>query len=283
MANKQKDIIKDVKNALVEVLERVATNGGLITYSELIRQVADNSQCEKEFADPVKGGRRRLVDYLDKINLDSANDKGVLLSVVVVGEHGMPDSGFFDKLRNRPQWGLQRWRSASVMTAPLSDIFREELSAVYHLYDARQKIYVFMDLENISKPGRECVLRWLAEHCYVSGVALTAQEHNANKAPAFLREFNIDFIRVSNSGGNAADAALLAVFGGMAHHIARRDFVCFVGDDQIYNQAVELSLKDKIKVLRFGRSGAKEWMPDNKGEYHFFDINDPAGWRFPKA
>ena len=81
MANKQKNIIKDVKSALIEVLERVAKNGGLITYSELICQVAGNSQCEKEFADPVKGGRRRLVDYLDKINLDSANDKGVLLSV----------------------------------------------------------------------------------------------------------------------------------------------------------------------------------------------------------
>ena len=258
---------KDKRMTLKGKLEVCAGEGEVISYRELAAHLGES-------------GRRNLVDELDKINNETCNRWDVLLSAVVVGENGMPDSGFFDKFRGG-SWALKRWEGRS-RDLDSRAIFREELAAVYESYSAQVWVHVFIDLENTPKDARWNALRWLIARDYsLRGVAFTKQEHKKTREPASLREIGIDFYRVPEieKGGQEADAAILVEFGRVTHRVTTRDFVCFMSiSDRIYKVASEIALRENLRVLRFCDDKTRKWKPKSEGAYCAFDINAPETW-----
>ena len=120
---------KDIKDMLVKTAQR----GSLCTYDELVDKFQPDS-------------RRDLYSALDKINTETYDAEGYLLSSVVIGEDGLPGPGFFRKLRN----GDWRPKDAVVANAPARDIFRDELVKAYDCWRAPRKILPFIDLENMA-------------------------------------------------------------------------------------------------------------------------------------
>ena len=251
--------------ALKARLEQCARDGEVIAYRDLAADFGDIR-------------RRELVDRLDKINAETCHRRGILLSVVVVGHNGMPDSGFFDK-----EWPLPRWKDRKWEDVDSRTIFREELAAVYHEYDAPVRVYVSIDLENASNDGWRNALCWFRERGYrLFGVACTKNENK--KARRWLNQeefYDIEFRLVPSIGrkGQEADAAVLVEFGRVTHRVTTRDFVCFIAvADRIYKPAVEIALSEKMKVLRFCSGETLKWRPKNEGVYHPFDIKSPESW-----
>ena len=262
------------KYAAIAKMEEHAKKGSVIAYRDLAELLGGS-------------GRRNLVDTLDSINEKTYRKQDILLSAVVVGDNGMPDSGFFDKFRVG-RWPLVRWEGRN-RDLDSRAIFREELAAVYERYDAREKVYVCIDLENASgASGSEWQnpLNWLRERGYrVFGVACTKHKNQkAQKAKEWLaQEFDgIEFRYAPTVGkkGQEADAAILIEFGRATHRVTIRDFVCFIaGADKVYKAATKIALGEGMKVLRFCNSEAAKWNPKSKGFYRSFDINaSPESW-----
>ena len=240
--------------------------GSVIAYRDLAELLGGSS-------------RRNLVDTLDSINEKTYRQQDILLSAVVVGDNGMPDSGFFDKFR-AGRWLLRRWEGRN-RELDSRDIFREELAAVYDFHDAPVKVHVFIDLENTPNEGRWNALNWLKGRGYqLSGVACTKQKHRETREPARLDDCDIAFRPVPSigSGGQEADAAILVEFGRVTHRITRRDFVCFMGSDKIYKPIANIALSEGMRFLHFAKADDKSQVPawepkDNKDAYRVFDIN----------
>ena len=256
-----------MKNAIAGEIEKAAGQGRFVSYRELSKFAV-----EKYPAEFPKNNRRRLIECLDEINHKSRR-KGFLLSAIVVNDDGMPDSGFFRKLR------MGEWGKIPEDIGRESDekIFRREASAVFHAHDARVGVLVLIDLQNVpNKNGeRDKALNWLGDHANVRGYSFAFPEHR--KKLREVRRHRIEKRDVVNSGLNAVDAALLVEFGRKAFRVPERDFVCIMGRDGIYNQAAVLALESGVKVLRF-YAGDMDWEPDNKdkGFYRAFNLADPV-------
>ena len=248
-------------------LEVCAREGGVITYRELSALIGE-------------GGRRNLVDELDKVNNETCRRRGILLSAVVVGENGMPDSGFFDKFRGE-DWPLKRWEGRS-RNLDSRVIFREELAAVYEHYDAPVRVHVLIDLENTPTKKWKNALDWLEKRSYRrSGSAFTKHARKLSTIAYLEDRHNIGFYRVPEieKGGQEADAAILVEFGRVTQRVTTRDFVCFMSNaDRIYKAASEIALRENMRVLRFCDSKTRKWTPKSKGVYCAFDIDAPATW-----
>ena len=260
-----------VKDALAAEIKKAAEAGRFASYRELAEFAAQ--KWPKEFP---KNDRRRLVDYLDAINRDSRR-MGILLSVIVVGNDGMPDFGFFQKLKAN-EWPMKRLSPQDIGLESDEKIFRREAAKVFRACEARKGIHVFMDLQNIPVQGEKefrgwiAALEWLARWGRLSGRAYSTDPHKKRKP--VLNKHGIQKEDVSKSGKDAADAALLVEFGRGAFRVPDRDFVCIMGSDEIYNQAVELAVRDGINVLRFCGGTALQWEPKSEARFYCaFDIN----------
>ncbi len=270
-------------------LESVAKKGETLGYTKL------RDAIRRQFAGQGNWGRREMVELLDEINRETSLPlHGILLSVVVVNNQGIPDSRFYEKWRDE-EWG-HREIPGENSRASASDlaIFREELAKVYDIHDAPRKIHVYMDLENIpGEPARgktdrrtafaaaKEILSWLAkkENVQISGKAFTAKkEKNPYKSwKSMLNGHKIDIVEVLPTGKNAADAALTMAFGAVKDRIIGRDYACFVvGEDEIYNQLVADALSREINILHFGKAD-RELNPDFRN-YRFFDIDNSDKW-----
>ena len=274
--SKNKTRNKYVKKDLARKIEAAAERGRFIPYRELADFAAE--KYPKEFP---KNDRRRLVDYLDAINRDSCRD-GYLLSIIVVNDDGMPDSGFFRKLKEGA-WPMKRLSPPSVEHERDEKIFRHEAARVFRAFRAPVGIHVFMDLENIPAQGerdnRESALDWLKDRGNVKlcGHAFSLKGQHKRKV-VFLTKHKIQKHEVVNTGKDASDAALLVEFGRHAFRVPDRDYVCIMGTDAIYNQAVELALKAGVKILHFRKGKELPCEHWRKGFYRVFDITDPEQW-----
>ena len=177
------------------------------------------------------------------------------------------------------------------MTAPLSDIFRKELSAVYEEHDAKQKIAVFLDMENFTTPksrknvlcvlksmrdfGGECVSILSPFLFYKEGGTSTA-----NWGGSILDEIISEFGESENfsahreTGDQAADMRLAGVWetrvleGGMFLAgaagkksrvvLTQRDIVLLFSDDTDYHNAVLLANQKEMRVWILGDHDAKK-------------------------
>ena len=263
-----------VKDALAAEIKKAAEAGRFASYRELAEFAAQ--KWPKEFP---KNDRRRLVDYLDAINRDSRRT-GILLSAIVVGNDGMPDFGFFQKLKAN-EWPMERLSPQDIGLESDEKIFRREAAEVFRACEVRVGVLVFIDLQNVPPKARDDALDWLAVHANVRGYAFSLPSHR--KGLRALRSHRIEKRDVSESGHDAVDAALLVEFGRRAFRIPERDFVCLMGSDKIYNQAAELAVRDGVKVLQFcGGEPLLRWRPESgKGLYRVFDIEDSGRWEWP--
>lgn len=252
-------------------MREYARGGEVIAYRDLAAQVG--------------GGRRELVDALDRINAKTCRNSGILLSAVVVGNNGMPDSGFFEKFKSRQKngewlWPLKRWEGLDRESVDPEIIFRVELAAVYKFYDAPIRAHVFIDLENSEGwPNARKALLWLRDRgCRLSGVACTKSKYEFEEARVWLEdeEKEIKFLRVPKVGpkGQEADAAILVEYARSTHQVTTRDFVCFIaGKDRIYKTLTGMALREGMRVLRFCTGeDTVNWKPDDKGFYRAFDL-----------
>ena len=266
---KPKKLHKYVKDGLARKIKAAAKEGRFVLYRELAEFAFQ--QWDKEFP---KNDRRCLVDYLDAINHDSCREgKDVLLSIIVVNDDGMPDSGFFRKLK-LGKWKMDPLQIRSIEHERDEKIFRREAAKVFRAYAERVGVLVFIDLQSVPPDGRDNALNWLGNHANVRGYAYGLPEHK--KKLRALRNNQIHKRDVVDSGKDAVDAALLVEFGREAFRIPESDFVCIMGSDAIYKQATELALKNGVKVLCFCKRDMMNWSLETDGFYRVFDIAAPV-------
>lgn len=265
---KPKQVPAHLKDALAGKIKGSAKKGRLIPYREL------SAFATREYPEAFpKDDRRRLINCLDAVNLDPGC-RGVLLSVIVVNDDGMPDSGFFRKVR-AGMWPAGRLSSHDIGHETDEKIFRREASEVFRVCGAPVGFHVFIDLQNIPKRGMKAALQWLRQRGEVSGHAFSSSGQSYKRWEPFMGT-TIKKHSVSNSGENAVDAALLVEFRRAAFRVPDRDIVCIMGTDAIYNQAAELAVGEGIKVLRFCGGGALEWNPES-GEGFYCALNFDGG------
>lgn len=147
---------------------------------------------------------------------------------------------------------------------------------------ASARVFVFIDLENVSKEDTSDVLTWLSGKAgfITEGAAFTAKtEPGAYKTWAeLLQMHNIKVKRALPGVKDSADAKLIVEWTRAIFRLKKGDCTCIVGSDGIYQAAAE-ALGKGIRVLHFGKSKPK-WDPKD-ARYRFFLIGDPAKWRLP--
>lgn len=145
-----------------------------------------------------------------------------------------------------------------------------------------KKIHVFIDAENnLAKEDAYDILEWLSKNFNhrVEGKAFTAKR----EAGAFrtwnslFQKYNIEIERASPTGKDAADAKLLEVFTLTTSRMQSGGYVCIVGSDQIYSQAVASALPKGINVWHFCKRMPK-WNPGDK-KYRICIIGKPDNWK----
>ena len=138
MTQETPDLLSEVKRLLVNF----AQIGRVCTYDSLL--------ARPPISGMLAGGRPELYSVLDAIN-DETRHQDYLLSAVVIGDHGMPGTGFFRKLRCG-QWPRPS-RKTALLSARKTDlsIFREELRRVFDEFLAPRNIAAFIDLENLTQ------------------------------------------------------------------------------------------------------------------------------------
>ena len=142
-------------------------------------------------------------------------------------------------------------------------------------------MHVFIDIENdLSKEDAYDILKRISDKGYrIEGKAFTAKkEPGAFKTwkPLF-QEYNIKMRKTPATGKNAADAKLFIEFGRATGGMQSGDYVCIVGSDQIYGQAVAGALEKGINVWHFCKR-VPRWNPGDK-KYRIFIIGKPDSWK----
>ena len=262
--------IAEAVEVIRPILRKAARDGLVYTYDQLL--------AEPPVKGLIGGDRNRLYEALDEINAETCVD-GYLLSAVVIGEHGMPGTGFFRKLR-RGDWS-PRSASRSVARQPGHAVFRGELRRVFDKFRAPRRAAVFIDLENVSAVQNQAVdaidaLRGKFSDVRVIGF-YRPSEHSPSGVSSW-KEANLKRIRRMCHGKahkdvafktSAADSVLIGEWktwvleGHQSRFFPRviltpRDVVCLFSDDPIYHNSILEAMDLGFDVWGFGHRTGEE-------------------------
>ena len=254
--------ITEAAEVIMPILREAAQGGLVYTYDLLL--------AKPPVQNLIGGDRNRLYRALDAINAETCVD-GYLLSAVVVGEHGMPGTGFFRKLRSG-DWSPRSAPPAAVLSGPAA--FRNELRRVFDKFRAPKKAAVFIDLENVSEVQGKVVDAVSALHgrFTVFTIGFYRPSKTSRSGVSSWSPENLKRIRRMRPGKaheevavktSAADAVLIGEWktwvldGHQSKFFPRviltpRDVVCLFSDDPIYHNSVLEAMDLEFDVWGFG-------------------------------